>query len=68
MSLRLKLVLALVSLTAAATVTIGALSYVGISNRLESEVDRSLDEAAQEISAPGRSYESLEASGTSPSR
>jgi two-component system sensor histidine kinase MprB len=63
MTLRLKLVLALVALTAAATVTIGVLSYVGISNRLESEVDRSLDEAAQEIAGPGRSYENLEASG-----
>jgi two-component system sensor histidine kinase MprB len=52
MSLRLKLVLALVLLTASATVTIGALSYTGIANRLDGEVDRSLDDAAREITRP----------------
>jgi two-component system sensor histidine kinase MprB len=52
MSLRLKLVLALVLLTAAATITIGALSYAGIAHRLEGEVDRSLDDAAREIASP----------------
>lgn len=52
MSLRLKLVLALVSLTAAATVAIGVLSYVGISNRLGDEIDRSLDDAAGDVIGP----------------
>jgi two-component system, OmpR family, sensor histidine kinase MprB len=51
-SLRFKLVLAIVALTAASTVTIGVLSYAGIAHRLESEVDRSLDDAARQVASP----------------
>ncbi len=63
MSLRLKLVLALVSLTAAATLTIGVLSYVGISHRLENEVDRSLDDAARDVSGQDPDNDRPAASG-----
>ncbi|MBK9179153.1 MAG: HAMP domain-containing histidine kinase [Acidimicrobiales bacterium] len=49
MSLRVKLALALAVLAAAATVAIGVWSYVGTTDRLRSEVDRSLDDAARGI-------------------
>lgn len=54
MSLRAKLVLTLTLLTAAATITVGALGYVATSRRLHHEVDRSLDQAAEVVRArPG---------------
>ncbi len=49
MSLRVKLAMALAVLAAAATVAVGVWSYVGTADRLRSEVDRSLDEAARGI-------------------
>lgn len=45
MSLRAKLVLALVLLSATATLAIGVWSYAATAARLEAEVDRSLDDA-----------------------
>ena len=56
MSLRVKLALALVLLTTAATATIGAWSYIGTSDRLFAEIDRSLQAGAaagQQDQAPG---------------
>ncbi len=52
MSLRVKLVLALVLLSAASTIAIGAWSYAATANRLYDEIDRSLTEASRE--APQR--------------
>lgn len=66
MSLRTKLVLALVALTAAATAAIGLFSYRATATRLDEQVDRSLDEAAARlVDRPGRmtSREELEELG-----
>ena len=46
MSLRVKLALALVLLTTAATLAIGGWSYVGTSDRLYAEIDRSLQDGS----------------------
>ncbi len=55
MSLRLKLVLALVALSAAATAAIGLFSYRTTADQLRQQVDRSLVEAAQRLdSGPER--------------
>jgi len=51
-NLRTKLVLALVASASAATVFIGAYSYVATANRLDAELDRSIVEAVQRASAP----------------
>jgi two-component system sensor histidine kinase MprB len=48
MTLRVKIVLLLAGLTALCTTTIGAITYLGVSNHLEDEVDRSLADAAHE--------------------
>jgi two-component system, OmpR family, sensor histidine kinase MprB len=48
MSLRVKLVLALVLVSTTATVAIGVWSYVATANRLYDEIDRSLTEATRE--------------------
>jgi two-component system sensor histidine kinase MprB len=48
MSLRIKLVVALVLVSTVATVAIGVFSYVATANRLYDEVDRSLTEATRE--------------------
>jgi two-component system sensor histidine kinase MprB len=53
-SLRTKLVLALVGCTAAASIAVGALSYGATALRLRDEVDRSLEEATQELFAARR--------------
>jgi two-component system sensor histidine kinase MprB len=53
-SLRTKLVLALVGCTAAASIAVGALSYGATALRLREEVDRSLEEATQELFAARR--------------
>lgn len=47
MSLRVKLILALTLLAAAATAAIGIASYTNTKHQLESSVDRSLEDAAQ---------------------
>ena len=49
MSLRLKIVLALVLLAAAATAAIGAASYSTTSHQLRRSVERSLDDAARQL-------------------
>jgi two-component system sensor histidine kinase MprB len=48
-SLRTKLVLALVALSAAATAAIGLFSYRATADRLDEQVDRSIDEATQRL-------------------
>ncbi len=54
MSLRTKLVVLLVAVTATATIAVGAVSVVATSQRLHSEVDRSLEQAAEVVQArPG---------------
>lgn len=54
MSLRVKLVLAIVLLTTTATLVIGLFSYVGTADRLYAEVDRSLQNGAENIEHGGR--------------
>lgn len=55
MSLRLKLVLSLVALTTLATAAIGLFSYRATADRLDEQVDRSLDDAAARLAdRPGR--------------
>lgn len=54
MSLRLKLILALVTLASAATIAIGVSSYASTGDRLTAEVDRSLTEAAGLLARLGR--------------
>ncbi len=49
MSLRLKLVLALVALSSAATLTIGLLAYDTAQRQLEEQVDRSLTDATRRL-------------------
>ena len=49
MSLRVKLVLAFVALTATATVLLGVGSYAATAGRLRHEVDRSLEDAAHPV-------------------
>src|SRR5262245_32474642 len=49
MSLRVKLVLSLVLLSAAATIAIGVWSYAATADRLHAEIDRSLESAAHEL-------------------
>ncbi|MDQ1423126.1 MAG: two-component system, OmpR family, sensor histidine kinase MprB, partial [Acidimicrobiaceae bacterium] len=51
MSLRVKLVLAVTSVAAVATVAVGAWSYRATGQRLRAEVDRSLDDAAADLLA-----------------
>lgn len=51
MSLRVKLVLAFVALTAVSTVGLGMWSYAATSDRLRHEIDRSLREAAEPVVA-----------------
>jgi two-component system sensor histidine kinase MprB len=53
-SLRTKLVLALVGCTALASIAVGTLSYGATALRLREEVDRSLGEATQELFAARR--------------
>jgi two-component system sensor histidine kinase MprB len=54
-SLRTKLVLALVALSAAATAAIGLFSYRATADRLDEQIDRSLDEAVERLlDRPGR--------------
>jgi len=55
MSLRLKLILALVALASTATIAIGVSSYASTGDRLTAEVDRSLAEAAGLVERLGRS-------------
>jgi two-component system sensor histidine kinase MprB len=52
MGLRWKIAVALAAVAAAATISVGVLSYRATSNRLSEEVDRSLDEALATI-GPG---------------
>ena len=52
MSLRVKLAVALVLLTTAATLAIGTWSYVGTADRLYAEIDRSLQEGATVVARP----------------
>lgn len=55
MSLRLKLVVSLVALTTLATAAIGLFSYRATADRLDEQVDRSLDAAAARLlDRPGR--------------
>jgi two-component system sensor histidine kinase MprB len=51
MNLRVKLVLAVASVAAAATVAVGGWSYRAAGQRLRAEVDRSLDNAASDLLA-----------------
>ena len=51
MNLRVKLVLAVTSVAAVATVSVGAWSYRATGQRLRAEVDRSLDDAANDLLA-----------------
>ncbi|HVE64496.1 MAG TPA: HAMP domain-containing sensor histidine kinase [Mycobacteriales bacterium] len=53
-TLRAKLVAALVLLAAAATVSVGVFSYRATADRLDVEVDRSLDETLREVMARPR--------------
>ena len=53
MSLRLKLVLALIVLAVGATVAIGVASYTTTRHELEQTVDRSLDSASRRLDRPG---------------
>jgi two-component system sensor histidine kinase MprB len=53
MSLRVKLALALVLLTTAATLAIGTWSYVGTSDRLHAEIDRSLQDGSVTVDHAG---------------
>lgn len=52
MSLRVKLVLALVVLTTTAAAAIGVFGYAATAHRLEGEIDASLDAAARELAGP----------------
>lgn len=54
MSLRTKLVLALLGCTAVASITVGTLSYGATALRMREEIDNSLEEATQELFAARR--------------
>ena len=65
MSLRLKIILALTALAAAATATIGIASYASTKRSLESAVDRSLDDAASHLrSSPSLGDPDIDGDGT----
>jgi two-component system sensor histidine kinase MprB len=66
MSLRLKIVLALMLLAAAATTAVGVSSYLSTRNTLEQAVDRSLDSAAQSNNLTQLAFQSAGRPGPRP--